>query len=151
PAASRHVRSRPPRVLRARGRSRAALNARRQQPAATMRAVTRRDDDGTDGQPWHNRTPAVAGASIAGLAVIGLLVLAVSMLTRQFSAPEQAPLDFVEPSYSAVTQAATTTATTTATITTTSPPQTTDLSAIETTSTSETTSPPETTSEPETS
>nr|WP_163899590.1 hypothetical protein [Mycolicibacterium pulveris] len=107
--------------------------------------MTRRDDDGA-GQPWYNRTPAVLGASIAGLAVIGLLVFVVSAAAGQFGEPEQAPLHFVEPSYSTPTTPAATTTATTATVTTTSPPQTTDLSAIETTSTSETTSEPGTSS-----
>jgi hypothetical protein len=95
-------------------------------------AVARQDLDYYDDEqtsppePWHNRTPAVIGASILGLAAIGLLILVLSFVARQFSEPEQAPLNFVEPTYSATaTRSATTT--TTQTITSTSPPVTTDL------------------------
>ncbi|MGV0714102.1 hypothetical protein ABQE93_01730 [Mycolicibacterium sp. XJ662] len=108
-----------------------------------MRPVTRRDDDRDDGQPWHNRTPSLVGASIAALAVIAVLVLAATAMARQFSAPEQAPLNFVEPTYSAPATRSAAPTVTTQTVTTTSPPQTTDLSALETTS--------ETTTETETS
>jgi hypothetical protein len=94
-------------------------------------AVTGRDtdDEGPAAPtPWYNRTGAVVGASVAGLAVIGILVAAGIFVTRQFSEPERAPLDFVEPSFS-VTSAGSSTPTTTATITSTSPPVTTDIDA----------------------
>lgn len=97
-------------------------------------AVAGQDDDDDEGdtaspeQPWHNRTPAVIGASALALVVITLVVLAVSYAVREFSKPEDAPLNFVEPSFSATESASSTpTATTTATITSTSPPKTTDL------------------------
>jgi hypothetical protein len=98
------------------------------------------DDDASYEQPWHNRTPAVIGASLLGIVVIGLVVLLGSFVAREFNTPERAPLNFVEPSFSATHSAASTTATTTQTITSTSPPVTTDLSATTPTSTSDTTS-----------
>jgi negative regulator of sigma E activity len=86
------------------------------------------DESASSEQPWHNRTPAVLGASAVGLVVISILVLAVSYLIRQFSEQEQAPLNFVDPTFSATqTESTSQVATTTATATTTSVPQTTDL------------------------
>jgi hypothetical protein len=97
-------------------------------------AVAEQDDDYDDEesappeQPWHNRTPAVIGASVLGVVVISFIVLTVSYVAREFSEPERAPLNFVEPSFSATAPASSRpSATTTATITTTSRPQTTDL------------------------
>jgi hypothetical protein len=88
-------------------------------------------DDYDDGQspPWYNRTPNVVGASVAGLAVIGILIAAVTFVARQFDGPEQAPLNFVDPTFSATATRLSTTLTTTATITSTSPPVTTDIDA----------------------
>lgn len=79
-------------------------------------------------QPWYNRTPEVVGASLLGLAVIAILVLGVSFLAGRFDEPTQAPVDFVEPTFSA-TEAPTSPAATptTGTITSTSPPQTTEI------------------------
>jgi cytoskeletal protein RodZ len=98
------------------------------------------DDDGPDPSsepPWHNRTPALIGASALGLVAIGLVILAATYAIREFSKPDQAPLNFVEPSFSSSqTASSTSPATTTATITTTSRPQTTDLSPGETPSSS---------------
>jgi cytoskeletal protein RodZ len=76
--------------------------------------------------PWYNRTPAVVGASVLGLALIGILVAAVTFVSRQFNEPEQAPLNFVAPSFSA-TAPRSSTPTTTATITSTSAPATSDI------------------------
>jgi hypothetical protein len=76
--------------------------------------------------PWYNRTPNVIGASAAGLVVIGLLIVAVTFVARQFDEPDQAPLNFVDPTFSA-TASQSSTPTTTATITSTSPPVTTDI------------------------
>lgn len=90
-------------------------------------AVTRGDhDDDVSSQPWYNRTPEVIGASLAALVAIAILVLAVSYVARQFGEPEQAPLNYVEPTFSA-TSSGSATATTTRTITSTSPPQTTEI------------------------
>ncbi len=102
-------------------------------------------------QPWYNRTPEVVGASLLGLAVIGLLVLAVSFFAGRINEPTQAPVDFVEPTFSATATPTGPAATlTTATITSTSPPQTTEINGPlppeSTTSGSETTSGTETTS-----
>ena len=99
------------------------------------------DDDHDDEQlssatPWYNRTPALVGASVAGLAVIGILIAAVTFVSRQFNEPDQAPLNFVEPSFSAIATHAPSTPTTTATITSTSPPVTTDIDAPSSTTTS---------------
>ena len=79
--------------------------------------VTADDDD--QGQPpeapWHHSTPAVAGASAAALAVIGLVLWAAIALTSS-GGPEDAPIDFVPPSYTSTsvkTSKSTTTRTTT--------------------------------------
>jgi len=87
------------------------------------------DDEQTPSSaPWYNRTPAVLGASGVGLAVIVILIAAVTFVSGQFNEPQQAPLNFVEPSFSATaTGLSTPTTTTTATITSTSPPVTTDI------------------------
>jgi hypothetical protein len=96
--------------------------------AVTGRGRTTLDDDRQSSSevPWHNRTPEVIGASLLGLAAIALIVFAVSFVARQFGEPEQAPLNFVDPSFSSRTTAAATT-TTTQTITSTSPPITSDI------------------------
>lgn len=108
-------------------------------------AVTRGDHDDEDvsSQPWYNRTPEVVGASLAALAAIGILVLAISYVARQFSEPAQAPLNYVEPAYSA-TSSGSATATTTRTVTSTSPPQTTEIGGPLDPSTSTTSSSSET-------
>jgi hypothetical protein len=87
------------------------------------------DDDEQSPQPapWYNRTPAVLGASMAGLALIGILIAAVTFVARQFDEPEQAPLNFVEPSFTATATQSSSAPTTTATITSTSPPVTIDI------------------------
>jgi hypothetical protein len=96
-------------------------------------AVTGHDrDDHYDEQtapstPWHNRTPAVVGASVVGVAVLGILLLAVSYVVHQSSETEEAPAYFVEPTFSATSTSPTTTATTTQTITSTVPPVTSDI------------------------
>ncbi|MGX9789318.1 hypothetical protein [Mycobacterium sp. MMS18-G62] len=84
------------------------------------------EDDTPSPTPWHYRTSAVVGASVAGLAAIGILIAAVTFVSRQFNEPDQAPLNFVEPSFSA-TATGPSTPTTTATITSTSPPITSDI------------------------
>jgi cytoskeletal protein RodZ len=92
-------------------------------------AVTGRDTDDegpASPTPWYNRTGAVVGASALGIVVIGILVAAGIFVTRQFNEPQRAPLNFVEPSFSATTPGSPT-PTTTATITSTSPPVTTDI------------------------
>jgi cytoskeletal protein RodZ len=105
-------------------------------------AVAGRDNDNarqnSSPQPWHNRTPAVIGASVVALAVIGLLIVVATAVSRQFSEPEQAPLNFVEPTYSATATQSADTPTTTQTITSTSPPETTDIDGPPTPSTSTT-------------
>ena len=89
-------------------------------------------------QPWHNRTPTVVGASVVALAVIGLLVVVATAVGRQFSETEEAPLNFVNPTYSATATQSAATATTTQTITSTSPPETTNIDGPPTPSTSTT-------------
>ncbi|MCV7302329.1 hypothetical protein H7J93_22150 [Mycobacterium barrassiae] len=100
--------------------------------------VAGRFDEDENGQPWHNRTPAVVGASFLALVVVGILIVAAMTLSRQFGQPDQAPIDFVEPTFSAT--ASESAATTTQTITSTSPPETTDINPSSTTSGSESTS-----------
>lgn len=108
-----------------------------------------RDHDDYDDEqtPWYNRTPNVIGASVAGLAVIGVLIWAVTFVSGQFSEPTQAPLYYVEPSFSATPTRSSSTPTTTATITSTSPPETTDINGPTSTPPSDTSS----SSEPSTS
>ena len=89
-------------------------------------------------QPWHNRTPALIGASVLALAVIGVLIVVATALSRQFGEPEDAPLNFIEPTFSATATQSATTPTTTQTITSTSPPETTDINGPPTSSTSTT-------------
>ncbi|WP_454231841.1 hypothetical protein [Mycolicibacterium fortuitum] len=67
--------------------------------------------------PWHHSTPAVAGASAAALAVIGLVVWVAVSLTGS-GGPEDAPIDFVPPTYTSTSK----TTKSTTTRTTTSPP-----------------------------
>lgn len=88
-------------------------------------------DEPVAAPPWHNSTPAVAGASVAALAVIGLVIAAAVFLTGQFGRPDSAP---VEPAFTttpATTDGAlpttTPTGTSTETITSTSPPVTSDI------------------------
>ena len=94
------------------------------------------DEQLSSATPWYNRTPALVGASVAGLAVIGILIAAVTFVSHHFNEPDQAPLNFVEPSFSATATHSPSTPTTTATITSTSPPVTTDIDAPSSTTSS---------------
>lgn len=99
-------------------------------------------DDGDDQAPppWHNSTPAVLGASAAGVAVIGVLVAAVAFVTGRDE--PQAPVEFVDPTFSTTASAVAAT-TTTPTITSTPKISTTEINGPpgpSTTSGSETTS-----------
>ena len=77
--------------------------------------------------PWHNSTRAVLGASAVGLAVIAALVAAVVYVTGA-DEPADAPLNFVDPSFSATASRTPASATTTtATITSTAPLSTTEI------------------------
>jgi hypothetical protein len=99
-----------------------------------------RDDDQSPSEtPWYNRTPNVIGASVAALAALGIVIAAVTYVARQFDEPEQAPTEFVQPSFSA-TASHSTTPTTTATITSTSPPVTSDIDGPSSTTSSSDTS-----------
>jgi hypothetical protein len=94
------------------------------------------DEQLSSATPWYNRTPALVGASVAGLAVIGILIAAVTFVSHHFNEPDQAPLNFLEPSFSATATHSLSTPTTTATITRTSPPVTTDIDAPSSTTSS---------------
>jgi hypothetical protein len=77
--------------------------------------------------PWHNSTPAVVGASAAGIAVIGVLVAAV-MFVSGGDEPTDAPLNFVDPSFSeTAAESASSATTTTPTITSTPKVSTTEI------------------------
>jgi hypothetical protein len=76
-------------------------------------------------EPWHNSTRAVVGASIAGVAVLGVIIAAILHLTRQDDSTN-APLEFVDPSFSA-TASTSATSTTAETITSTAPLSTTEI------------------------
>lgn len=89
------------------------------------------DDDLPDGKPagstpWHNSTRALVAASVAGLAAIAVLVAGVMFMVRESSEPEQAPLNYVDPSFSH-TSSEPAPPTTTETITSTVPPVTSDI------------------------
>lgn len=93
-----------------------------------MPVARRNYDDDEDGQPWHNRTSTVVGASVVAILVIGILIVVATAMARQFGETEPAPLDFVAPTYSATDRQSTAaSSTTTQTITSTSPPETTDI------------------------
>jgi cytoskeletal protein RodZ len=98
------------------------------------------DEQSPSSAPWYNRTPAVIGASVVGLAAIGILIAAVTFVSRQSNEPEQAPLNYVEPSFSATATGSSSTPTTTATIISTSPPVTTDIDGPSSTTSSSDTS-----------
>ena len=72
-------------------------------------------------EPWHNSTRAVVGASAAGIAVIGVLIAAVMFMSGG-DEPTDAPLNFVDPSFSETAAGSASSATTT-TPTITSTPQ----------------------------
>lgn len=82
--------------------------------------MTAEDDDRAPEQPWHHSTPVVAGASVVALGLIALLVWAVVSLTSGANSPQEAPTQFVDPTFASSTPPMSTT-TTTATITTTGP------------------------------
>jgi hypothetical protein len=88
--------------------------------------VTAKDDDRAPEQPWHHSTPAVVGASVVALVVIGLLVWVVVSLTSSANSPQEAPTQFVDPSFTSSAPTSSTT-TTTATITTTGAVTTTEI------------------------
>lgn len=95
----------------------------------------------TDERKWHERTSTLAGASIAALIAIALIVWGALFLTRQFNQPEQAPTEFVTPSFADDSARSTSVATTTTeTITSTSPPATTDINDPDATTSSTTSS-----------
>ncbi len=109
--------------------------------------VNRRDDDEAREEPpveWHNKTSTLLGASLAGLLAIALVVMLISYVARQFSEPEQAPLNYIPPPASSAGGTRSATSTTTGTITSTSPPMTSDINPGETTTTSESTTRPST-------
>ncbi len=111
-----------------------------------------RDDD-ADRAPWHNRPSTLLAASVGALAAIALVIGTASWMSREINEPEQAPLDFVDPSFSATGTPPASAPTTTGTITSTSPPMTTDInpeSTPPTTSDSETSRPPPSTRPPRT-
>jgi hypothetical protein len=87
-------------------------------------------DDEPSPQPWHNSTPAVLGASAVGVALIAILVGVISLVTGPSGPPADAPLNFVEPSFSETASRTPTSApTTTATITSTTAVSTTEINA----------------------
>jgi hypothetical protein len=125
-------------------------------------AVTSRDRDedarrASKPVPWHNRTSTLLGASVVALAAIAILIASASWVSRQFGEPQQAPLNFVDPSFSPSIPRSSSRSGTTGTITSTSPPVTTDINAESTTpsssassSASDTPSPPVSTRPPRT-
>ncbi|NIH93929.1 hypothetical protein [Mycolicibacterium fluoranthenivorans] len=95
----------------------------------------------TDERKWHERTSTLAAASLAALTAIALIVWGALFVSRQFNQPEQAPTEFVTPSFSDDSGRSTSAATTTTeTITSTSPPATTDINDPDATTSSTTSS-----------
>jgi hypothetical protein len=85
------------------------------------------DEPAEQSEPWHNSTKAVVGASAAALAAIGVVVAAV-MYVSGGDEPADAPVGFVDPSFSEAPAASSTT-TTTETITSTPTISTTEINA----------------------
>lgn len=83
--------------------------------------------EGDAGRPWHQSTAKLLGASVAALAAIALIVGGVLYVSRQAAETPQAPLNFVEPSFSQTSDTASSEPSTTSATTRTSPPQTTDI------------------------
>jgi hypothetical protein len=79
------------------------------------------------GRPWHHSTVKVLGASVAALAAIVLIVGGVLFVSRQAGETPQAPLNFVEPSFSKTSDTASSEPSTTSATGRPSPPQTTDI------------------------
>lgn len=77
--------------------------------------------------PWHHSTAKVLGASVAGVAAIALTVGGVMFVSRQAEQTPQAPLNFVEPSFSRTSDTASSAPSTTSPTARPSPPQTTDI------------------------
>lgn len=77
--------------------------------------------------PWHHSTAKVLGASVAGVAAIGLIVGGVMFVSREAEKTPQAPLNFVEPSFSQTSDTASSAPSTTSPTARPSPPQTTDI------------------------
>jgi hypothetical protein len=84
------------------------------------------EDEEPSPQPWHNRTPAVVGASAVGVAIIAVVVGVISLVTGPSDPPADTPLNLVEPSFSSTVARTTTT---TATITSTPALSTTEINA----------------------
>ncbi|MBX7449443.1 hypothetical protein GR927_15725 [Mycolicibacterium sp. 3033] len=119
-------------------------------------AVTRPDrDEGADRDasevPWHNRTSTLLGVSVAALAVIAALIGGGLWLSRQFTEPEQAPLNYVDPSFLRTSESVSSSPTTMETITSTSPPVTTDINPESTPPTTTDSETPSTSRPPRTS
>lgn len=95
--------------------------------AVTSRYRDKHADREAPPVPWHNRTSTLLGASVAAVAAIAILIMSISYVARQFNDPQQAPLNYVEPAFSATTTSESSTSTTTGTITSTSPPVTSDI------------------------
>lgn len=92
----------------------------------------------TGERKWHERTSTLAGVSVAALAAIALIVWGALFVTRQVNQPQQAPTEFVTPSFSDRSTSGPTT--TTETITSTVPPATTDINDPDATTSSTTSS-----------
>ena len=106
-------------------------------------AVTGQDSDDYDDEqarrrrrPGTTALPRSSGRASLGLAVIGILVAAVTYVSRQFSEPPEAPLYYVEPSFSATATSIIDVRPPPQTITSTSPPVTTDINPSTTSPTS---------------
>ena len=87
---------------------------------------------------WMVQNPLFGGYASAAAYHPGARIAIAVAMTQQYNEPEQAPLYFVEPTFSAT--ATGTSTTTTQTITSTSPPQTTDINGPTTSSSSDTSS-----------
>jgi len=78
--------------------------------------------------PWHNRTSTVLGASLAAVTAIAIVVTSIGYVSRQFTEPEQAPVNYIGPAFSSTESSSSpSTTTATATVISTSPPVTSDI------------------------
>ncbi|BCI51243.1 hypothetical protein NIIDNTM18_05210 [Mycolicibacterium litorale] len=77
--------------------------------------------------PWHHSTAKVLGASVAALVALALVITGVMFVSRKAGETPEAPLNFVDPTFSSMTSDSTTEQPTSTTTTRISPPLTTDL------------------------
>ncbi|MGE2715438.1 hypothetical protein ACQI4L_15385 [Mycolicibacterium litorale] len=78
-------------------------------------------------RPWHHSTSKVLGASVAAVVALALVVTGVMFVSRKTGETPEAPMNFVDPTFSSMTTGSTEERPTSLTTTRISPPLTTDL------------------------